>query len=159
MSPLFPQLFAMKWWDWMPWSSFFWMLSFKPAFSLSSFTLIKRLFSSSSLSSISVVSNVYLRLLIFLLATLLPACISSSPAFHMMYSAYELNKVGHQINGRVKSFPDGSAGKESACRAGDVGDVGFIPGLRDTWRRAWQPTPVFLPGKSHGQRSLGDCGL
>ena len=30
----------MKWWDWRPWSSFFWMLSFKPAFTLSSFTLI-----------------------------------------------------------------------------------------------------------------------
>ena len=37
---------AMKWWDWMPWSVF-WMLSFKPAFSFSSFILINRLFSSS----------------------------------------------------------------------------------------------------------------
>ena len=45
---LFPHLFALKWWDWMPWS-YFWMLSFKPTFSLSSFTFIKRLFSSSSL--------------------------------------------------------------------------------------------------------------
>ena len=43
----------------------FWMLSFKPAFSLSSFTFIKRLFSSSSLSAIRVVSSAYLRLLIF----------------------------------------------------------------------------------------------
>ena len=43
----------------------FWILSFKPAFSLSSFTFIKRLFSSSSLSAIRVVSSVYLRLLIF----------------------------------------------------------------------------------------------
>ena len=34
-------LFAMKWWDWMPWSSFFWMLSFKATFPLSSFTFIK----------------------------------------------------------------------------------------------------------------------
>ena len=42
----------------------FWMLSFKPTFSLSSFTLIKRLFSSSSLSAIRVVSSAYLRLLI-----------------------------------------------------------------------------------------------
>ena len=39
----------------------FWMLSFKPAFSLSSFKLIKRLFSSSLLSAIRVVSYVYLR--------------------------------------------------------------------------------------------------
>ena len=136
----------------------FWMLSFKPVFSLSSFTFTKRLFSSPSLSAISMVSSAYLRLLIFLLAILIPACASSSPAFHMMYSAYTLNKVGQQINSRVKSFPDGSAGKESACSAGDLGDVGSILGLRDSWRRAWQPTPVFCPGKSHGQRSLGDCG-
>ena len=27
-------------------------------------------------------------------------------------------------------------------------------GQEDSWRRAWQPTPVFLPGESHGQRSL-----
>ena len=34
-------------------------------------------------------------------------------------------------------------------------DVGSIPGLqRAPWRRAWQPTPVFLPGEFHGQRSL-----
>ena len=42
----------------------FWMLSFKPAFSLSSFTFIKRLFSSSSLYAIRVVSSAYLRLFI-----------------------------------------------------------------------------------------------
>ena len=43
-------------------------------------------------------------------------------------------------------------GKESAyqCKR-----YGFNPGVRKiTWRRKWQPTPVFLPGKSHGQRSL-----
>ena len=59
------------------------MLSFTPAFLLS-FTFIKRLFSSYSLSAIRVVS--YLRLLIFLLEILIPACASSSPAFRMMYS-------------------------------------------------------------------------
>ena len=56
-----------------------WMLSFKPTFSLSSFTFIKRLF-SFSLSAISVVSSAYLRLLIFLLAILIPACASSYQA-------------------------------------------------------------------------------
>ena len=50
----------------------FWMFSFKPAFSLSSFTLIKRLFSSSSLSATRMVSSAYLRLL-FLPAILIPA--------------------------------------------------------------------------------------
>ena len=66
----------------------FWMSSFRPTFSLSSFTFIRRLFSSSSLSAIRVVSSAYLRLLIFLPAILIPACASSSPVFLMMYSAY-----------------------------------------------------------------------
>ena len=70
----------------------FLMLSFKPTFSLSSFTFIKRLFSSFLLSAIRVVSFAYLRLLIFLLAILIPTCASSSPAFLMMYSAYKLPK-------------------------------------------------------------------
>ena len=69
----------------------FWMLSFKPTLSMSSFTFIKRLF-SSSLSVIRVVSSAYLRLLIFLPAILIPACASSSPAFLMMCSAWKLNK-------------------------------------------------------------------
>jgi len=72
----------------------FWRLNFKPTFSLSSFTFITRLFSSSSLSAIRVVSSAYLRLLIFLLAILIPACASSSPVFLMMYSAKKLNKQG-----------------------------------------------------------------
>ena len=64
------------------------MLSLKLAFSLYSFTFIKRLFSSSLFSAIRVVSSAYLRLLIFLPAVLIPACASSSLAFHMMYSAW-----------------------------------------------------------------------
>ena len=75
----------------------FWMLSFKPTFSLSSFTFNKRLLSSSSFYAISVVSSAYLRLLIFLQAILIPACVSSSPAFLMMYSASKLNKQGDNI--------------------------------------------------------------
>ena len=75
----------------------FWRLSFKQAFWLSSFTFIKRLFSFSLLSAIRMVSSAYLRLLIFLLAILIPACTSSSLAFHMMYSAYELNKQDDNI--------------------------------------------------------------
>ena len=61
----------------------FWMFSFKLAFSISSFTFNKRVFSCSSLSAIRVVSYTYLRLLIFLLTILIPACASSSLAFHM----------------------------------------------------------------------------
>ena len=68
-------------------------VEFKPAFSLSSFTFIKRLFSSSSFSAIRAVSSAYQRLLIFLPAILIPACASSRPAFLMIYSAYKLRWV------------------------------------------------------------------
>ena len=60
---------------------FFWMLSFKPTFSLYSFTFIKRLFSSSLLSAIRVVPSAYLRLLIFLLAILIPAVLHPAQRF------------------------------------------------------------------------------
>ena len=70
----------------------FLMLNFKPTFSLASFTFIKRLF-SSFLSAIRVVSSVYVSLLIFLPAILIPACDSSSLAFLVMYSAYKLLSV------------------------------------------------------------------
>ena len=86
-------------------TSVFWMLSFKPAFSLSSFIFIKRLFSSSSLSAIRVVSSAYLRLLIFLLAILIPAYASSRLAVCMMYAAYKLNKQDDSIKPRYTPFP------------------------------------------------------
>ena len=76
---------------------FFLMLSFKPTFSLSSFTFINSLSSPSSLSDIRVVPSSYLRLLIFLLAILIPACASFSPVFSMIYSIYKLIKQGDSI--------------------------------------------------------------
>ena len=91
----------------------FWMLIIKPTFSLSSFTFIKRLLSSSSLSAIRVVSSAFLRLLIFLPAIffffflpaiLIPAYASSSPAFLMMYSAYKLNKQGDSLDVLLSQF-------------------------------------------------------
>ena len=96
----------------LPWSDgnrcynlSFRMLSFKPTFSLFSLTFIKRLFSSFSLSAIKVVSFANLRLLIFLPAILIPACASSSLAFHLRYSAYELNKQGDNIQPWRTPFP------------------------------------------------------
>ena len=83
----------------------FWMLNFKPNFSLSCFTFIKRLFSSSSFSAIRVVSSAYLRLLIFLLAILILACDSSSVTFHLMYSAYKYNQQGGKIKPCCTHFP------------------------------------------------------
>ena len=50
--------------------------------------------------------------------------------------------------------------KKTPAKAGDMRDVGSIPGFgRFPWRRAWQPTPVFLLGESHGQRSLTGYSL
>ena len=62
----------------------FCMLSLKPGVSLSSFTLIKMLLSSSSLAAVRMVSSAYLRLLIFLLTILIPAYDSSSLALLWM---------------------------------------------------------------------------
>ncbi|MDI3350307.1 hypothetical protein AFAEFNGA_00613 [Mycoplasmopsis arginini] len=83
----------------------FWMWSFKPTFSLSSFTVIKRLLSSSSLSAMRVVSSAHLRWLIVLPAILVPACVSSSPAFLMMFSAYKLNTQGDDRQPWRAPFP------------------------------------------------------
>ena len=45
--------------------------------------------------------------------------------------------------------------KNLPANTGDIRDVGLIPGSgRFPWKRKWQPTPVFVPGESHGQRSL-----
>ena len=53
------------------------------------------------------------------------------------------------------SNPGGASGKEPTCQYRRHNRCEFDPGVRKIhWRRAWQPTPVFLPGKSHGQRSL-----
>ena len=49
-------------------------------------------------------------------------------------------------------FPHRAVGKSSACNAGDLGFNSWVGKI--SWRKKWQPTPVFLPGESRGQRSL-----
>ena len=52
-------------------------------------------------------------------------------------------------------FPSGAGSKNPACQ---FRRHGFHPWIwKIPWRRAQQPTPVFLPGESHGQRSLAGC--
>ena len=51
-------------------------------------------------------------------------------------------------------FPGGASGKESAGIAGDAGDTILITGLGRSFGGEHEPTPVFLPGESHGQRCL-----
>ena len=51
-------------------------------------------------------------------------------------------------------FPGAASGKEPSCQCKRCRRPGFNPRVRKIpWRRAWQPTPAFLPGESHGQRS------
>ena len=62
--------------------------------------------------------------------------------------------VERRIEGCLNAlgFPGGSVSRESACNAGDLGLIPWSG--RCPWRRKWQPTPVFLFGEFHGQRSL-----
>ena len=57
-------------------------------------------------------------------------------------------------------FPDDSVVKIAPVNAGDLGSIPLVGNI--LWRRKWQPIPVFLPGESHGKRSLvgySPCGL
>ena len=69
-----------------------------------------------------------------------------------------LNPRGHQccsFVGMIMDFPGGASDKEPACQCRTPKRYGFDSWIgKSPWRRAWQPTPVLLPGKSHGQRSL-----
>ena len=59
---------------------------------------------------------------------------------------------------QYRAFPGGASGKEPACQCRRHKRHKFDPWVRKIpWRRARQPTPVFLPGESHGQRSLVGC--
>ena len=61
----------------------------------------------------------------------------------------------HSAQLRVSSFPGGASGKEPACHCRRHRRHGFSPWVgKIPWRKKSQPTPVFLPGESHGWRSL-----
>ena len=62
--------------------------------------------------------------------------------------------MGYSVTG---GFPGGASGKEPHCQCRRHKRCAFDPCVgKILWRRAWQPTAVFLPGESHGQRSLVD---
>ena len=70
--------------------------------------------------------------------------------YFINYISFIVKEGTSQVILLVKNLP---------TNAGNVRDTGLIPGSgRFPWRRKWQPTPVFLPGESHGQRSLVDYG-
>ena len=86
--------------------------------------------------------------------TQFPRKLRKIPSIPQIKKFYKGNILKYKLYGFL-GFPGGSVGKEPTCNAGDIGDIGSIPGLgRFPWRRPWQPTPVFLPGEYHGQRSL-----
>ena len=113
----------------------FWMLSFKTAFLLSSFTFIKRLsrlFSSSSLSALRVVSSAYPE---------------KEMAPHSSTLAWKIPWM--EEPGRLQSM--------GSLRVGHDWATSLLLSTFMHWRRKWHPTLVLLPGKSHGWRSLLGC--
>ena len=109
--------------------SFFWKLSFKPAFSLSSFTLIKRLFSSSSFSAIK--SGI---ICISEIVDISPSSLDSSLWFIQPGISQDVLCIN--------CFPSGSDSKESTC---NVGDPSSLPGS------------ARPPGEEHGNPLQYSC--
>ena len=77
------------------------------------------------------------------------------------YSAIKMNEIMPfaatcmDLEITIYGFPGGAGSKESTCQCGSHKRHGFDPWVgKIPWRRAWQPTPVFLPRESHGQMSL-----
>ena len=57
-------------------------------------------------------------------------------------------------------FPGGASSKESTCQCGRLKGCGFDPWVgKISWSRKWHLTPIFLPGKLHGQRSMVGCNI
>ena len=88
---------------------------------------------------------------------------SSGPPARAAQEAETLSSIPsayrHHLGGclHFMGFPGGSAVKNLPANAGDAA---LIPGSgKIPWRKKWQPTPVFLPGKFHGQRSLTGYSL
>ena len=80
--------------------------------------------------------------------------------YEMYIKIYVSTQVGEQMHihtyvGIQMGFPGGSSGKELTYQYRRCKRRRFNPQVRKIpWRRAWQPTPVFSPRESHGQRSL-----
>ena len=85
-----------------------------------------------------------------------------SPCVALLPLGFGAEGLGKQLNGHFKaavslmgSIPGEASGKESACQCKRCKRLGFDPWVgKIPQRRKWQPTPIFLRGKSHGQRSL-----
>ena len=105
-----------------------------------SFTLIKRLFSSSP-SAIRVLLSTYLRFSVFLSAILIPACDTSSPAFRMIYSACKLNKKGDNLQSWLTPFPIWNQPIVSCLVLTAASWLAYRFLRRQVW---WSGIPIFL---------------
>ena len=141
---IFPHLFAVKWWDWMPWFSFFecWVLS----------QLFHSLLSPSSGGSL--VPLLFLPLKWYHLHIcgcwyIFTYFLSSRMTPHSSTLAWKI------------PWTEGPGGLQSMGSLGVghnwVTSLYFFTFMH--WRRKWQPTPVFLPGESQGWGSLVGCRL
>ena len=98
--------------------------------------------------------NIYIFPLIYvnphMLSQVIPA--HKCQMFTCVHLSIQLLILG-TVMGEHRGFPGNLVVKNLYINAGDRGDVGSIPGLGSQipWRRKWQPSPVLLPGKSHGQ--------
>jgi len=88
-------------------------------------------------------------------------CSCPSPTVHQReLMPPGMNASSHQLLSfrNWMDFPGGASGTEPACQCRRHKKQGFNPWVgKIPWRSAWQPTPVFLPRESHGQRSLVGC--
>ena len=85
----------------------------------------------------------------------LPTQGTEGPPARVPGAAPGSGRTGSTSHVLLSGFPGGASGKEPACQCRRQKRHGFDPWVgKIPWRRAWQPTPVFLPGESHGQRSL-----
>ena len=162
--PLFPHLICHKSVGPDAMILVFRMLSFKPTFLFH--------FHQEALYFITFCHKcgvICMRLLIFLPAVLIPTCASSSPSRESCNLSRAKDKSAFQILiyviwialiasftclPLIVGFPGGASGKEPAWQCRRHKRQRFNPWVgKIPWRRKRQPTPVFLPGKSHGQRN------
>ena len=84
----------------------------------------------------------------------------SSPIKNLKSDIQENNNISKKESPQIfMGFPGGISGKQPACQCRRFKGHRFNPYVEKIpWRRKWQPTLLFLPGESHGQRSLlGYC--
>ena len=80
---------------------------------------------------------------------------STSLVYHISVQSWHYPLAGSIRFHRLRGFSGGASGKEPASQCKKCKRCGFDPWVgKITWRRAWQPTPVFLPEESHEQRNL-----